>query len=79
MSRGSHGATALEAAPVTGRIREAGSRPPVKPGFWARLARAFTTARMRQAQLEVASFLARHDDILRAERLILDIDTQPRR
>ena len=53
---GSRAAMALEAAPVAGCMREARSRPRAGPGFWARLARGLATARMRQAEREIAAY-----------------------
>jgi hypothetical protein len=50
---------------------EAPFRVPAGESFWTRLSRAFVMARIRQAELGVASYLARDDELRAAQRIFL--------
>jgi hypothetical protein len=57
---------------------KAPSQAPARESFWARLSRAFVMARIRQAELEVASYLERDEELLAAQRIFLGLGAQPR-
>ena len=68
------------AAPLL--VGEPGGKAPLQApatgSFWARLSRAFVMARIRQAELEVASYLERDEELLAAQRIFLGFGAQPR-
>jgi hypothetical protein len=48
-------------------------RPATKESFWVLLGRAFVMARIRQAELALAPYLERDEELLAAQRIFLGI------